>query len=100
MDSTVAPVWPEERDFIDRTTENGFVMAVTVHQNVRACETAEDEIRHFCREPVGKEPNLLAHTLRTRVVGEKFEKFIFENAGATRFKKDERQAGFNCGACG
>ena len=38
---------------------------------------------------------MLAQALRAGIVGEEFEKFVFEDAGATWFKKDEGQAGLD-----
>ena len=46
-------------------------------------------------KPVGEEKDLLAEALGTGIVGEQFRQLIFEDAGATRLKKDERNPGLN-----
>ena len=46
-------------------------------------------------EPVGKQPDLLAQALGSRIVGKEFEQLVLEDAGAAWLKKDERQPGID-----
>ncbi len=85
----------KQRDFAGRAAEDGFVMAVAVNENLSARETAGGKFGRMIGEPVGEEKDLLAKTLGTRIVGEQFRQLIFKDAGATRFKKDERSTRLN-----
>lgn len=83
----------EERDFARRPAEDGFVMAMPMHQNVRAGKAARGEVRRFGCKPVCEEPDLLLQARGARIVGKEFEQFVLEDAGAAWFEEDERSAG-------
>ena len=85
----------EKRDFTSRAAKNCFVMAVTVDQNFCACEATRGKLRCAIGEPVGEQPDVLAQTFCSGIVGEEFQQLVFEDAGATWFKEDERHAGLD-----
>ncbi len=97
----------KQRDFAGRAAEDGFVMAVAVNENLSVRERAGGKFRHAIGElagigepvgigkPVGEEKDLLAETLGAGIVGEQFRQLIFEDAGATGLKKDERNPRLN-----
>lgn len=54
-----------------------------------AFETSLSELGSFGGEPVGEEPDELAHALGARILGEQLEEFILKNTGAAGLEKDE-----------
>ena len=74
---------------------------MAVNENLSARERAGGKFRRVIGEPVGigepvrigkpvsEEKDLLAEALGAGIVGEQFRQLVFEDAGATRLKKDE-----------
>ena len=83
----------QKRDLVSRAAKDSLVMAVPVDQNLRSCKAAGDQSGAFGSQPVGKQPDLLAHLARPRIVGKQLQQLVFEDAGATRLEKDEGQSG-------
>ena len=50
------------------------------------------QIRNLGCQPIGKEPDLLAHPARLRIAGKQLKQLVFEDAGATRLEKEEGQS--------
>ena len=51
---------PQQRYFAGRTAKNRLMVAVTVEQNMCACESSSCPFRCFGGKPIGEEPGLFA----------------------------------------
>ena len=88
--STCAPAC-EQGNLVGRAAKNRLVMAVPVQQNLAPSSRPPQTPVH---SPQANRPaaRSAGASLRVRVVREKFQQFVLEDAGATRLKKDERQS--------
>src|SRR5690348_17279335 len=78
-----------------RSSQNGLLMAVAVYQDMRPFKSADKSVGYLGGEPVRQQPCLAVKLPGSRIVGEKLQHLVLEDAGATWLQKDERAAGSN-----